>query len=37
MKAVVLTTTHQIDEFSELQNVIHFADDFTDDFIGSLV
>ena len=37
MKAVVLTTTHQIDEFSELQNVIHFADDFTDDFVGSLV
>lgn len=37
MKAIVLTTTHQIDEFSELQNVIHFADDFTDDFVGSLV
>jgi beta-phosphoglucomutase len=37
MKAVVITTTHQQDEFEALQNVIHFADDFTDDFIGSLV
>jgi HAD superfamily hydrolase (TIGR01509 family) len=37
MKAVVLTTTHQQEEFDALQNVIHFADDFTDDFISSLV
>lgn len=37
MKAVVLTTTHQQEEFEALQNVIHFAGDFTDDFISSLV
>jgi beta-phosphoglucomutase len=37
MKAVVLTTTHQQEEFEALQNVIHFADDFTDNFINSLL
>jgi beta-phosphoglucomutase family hydrolase len=37
MKAVVLTTTHQQAEFEALQNVIHFAGDFTDDFFSSLV
>lgn len=37
MKAVVLTTTHQEEEFASLQNVIHFADDFTDNFINRLV
>ncbi|SEO13131.1 haloacid dehalogenase superfamily, subfamily IA, variant 3 with third motif having DD or ED [Mucilaginibacter gossypiicola] len=37
MKAVVLTTTHQQDEFEALQNVIHFADDFTDNFINNLL
>ncbi|WPV00602.1 HAD family phosphatase [Mucilaginibacter sp. cycad4] len=37
MKAVVLTTTHQQDEFEALQNVIHFANDFTDSFIKGLV
>jgi beta-phosphoglucomutase-like phosphatase (HAD superfamily) len=37
MKAVVLTTTHQQDEFVALQNVIHFAEDFTDNFFSSLV
>jgi beta-phosphoglucomutase family hydrolase len=37
MKAVVLTTTHQQEEFEALQNIIHFADDFTGSFINSLV
>ncbi|WP_426585715.1 HAD family hydrolase [Mucilaginibacter sp. R-33] len=37
MNAVVLTTTHQQGEFEALQNVIHFADDFTDSFINGLV
>ena len=37
LKAVVLTTTHQQEEFEALQNVIHFADDFTDNFINGLV
>ena len=29
MKAVVLTTTHEPDEFKHLPNVLHFAPDFT--------
>jgi beta-phosphoglucomutase len=37
MKAVVLTTTHQPDEFKNLQNVLHFAGDFTDGFFQSLL
>lgn len=37
MSAVVLTTTHQPEEFAYLQNVLHFAPDFTDDFIKGLV
>jgi beta-phosphoglucomutase len=37
MKTVVLTTTHQPDEFKDLQNVLHFADDFTDQFFASLI
>src|ERR1700735_4659686 len=37
MEAVVLTTTHQPDEFKELQNVLHFANDFTDEFIQRLL
>ena len=37
MKAVILTTTHQQDEFKDLQNVLHFAGDFTDQFFASLV
>ena len=32
MKAVIITTTHQRDEFKGLQNVIHFANDFRDEF-----
>jgi HAD superfamily hydrolase (TIGR01509 family) len=37
MNAVVLTTTHQPDEFKDLQNVLHFAGDFTDKFFASLI
>jgi beta-phosphoglucomutase family hydrolase len=37
MKAVVLTTTHQAAEFAALGNVLHFADDFTDPFMRSLL
>ena len=37
MKAIVLTTTHQPDEFKGLQNVLHFACDFTDQFFASLI
>ena len=37
MKAVVLITTHQPDEFKDLQNVLHFAGDFTDKFFASLI
>jgi HAD superfamily hydrolase (TIGR01509 family) len=36
MKAVVLTTTHQPDEFKDLPNVLHFANDFTSEFFTSL-
>ncbi len=37
MPAVVLTTTHEAAEFAALPNVLHFANDFTDDFFQSLV
>ena len=37
IQAVVLTTTHQQDEFESLPNVIHFADDFTGSFFDKLV
>ncbi|MDF2430539.1 MAG: beta-phosphoglucomutase [Mucilaginibacter sp.] len=37
MEAVVITTTHQPDEFKYLPNVIHFANDFTDRFLKELV
>ncbi len=37
MNAIVLTTTHQSDEFRDLQNVLHFANDFTDEFIQQLL
>lgn len=36
MQAVILTTTHQQDEFANLPNVIHFADDFTGEFFKKL-
>jgi beta-phosphoglucomutase len=37
MKAVVLTTTHAVAEFAHLPNVLHFAPDFTDEFMRALV
>jgi beta-phosphoglucomutase len=37
MEAVVLTTTHQPDEFEGLQNVLHFAGDFNDEFVQNLL
>jgi len=37
MRAVVLTTTHEAYEFAVLPNVLHFAEDFTDPFIQTLV
>ena len=37
MNAVVLTTTHQTEEFKTFQNVLHFANDFTDVFFNSLL
>jgi HAD superfamily hydrolase (TIGR01509 family) len=37
MKAVVLTTTHQPDEFTYLPNVLHFSNDFTGSFFDDLV
>lgn len=37
MKAVVITTTHQPEEFSYLQNVIHFTTNYADDFVSGLL
>lgn len=37
MQTVILTTTHQQDEFESIPNVIHFADDFTGEFFNKLV
>ncbi|MCC3153164.1 HAD family phosphatase [Hymenobacter sp. BT770] len=37
MQAVVLTTTHEEAEFAHLPNVLHFAPDFTDEFMHALV
>lgn len=37
MKAVVLTTTHEAQEFAHMPNVVHFANDFTDEFFRELV
>ncbi len=37
MNAIVLTTTHQPGEFKNMQNVLHFADDFNDEFIVRLL
>ena len=37
MGAVVLTTTHQAEEFKAFKNVLHFADDFADIFFNSLL
>ena len=37
MQAVIITTTHEPDEFKSLHNVIHFAEDFTDEFFEGLI
>ena len=37
MKAVILTTTHEAYEFAGFHNVLHFAEDFHDDFMQSLL
>jgi beta-phosphoglucomutase len=37
MKAVVITTTHQPEEFDYLQNVLCFAKDFEDEIVKSLI
>jgi beta-phosphoglucomutase len=36
MKAVVITTTHEPAEFNYLQNVLHFAGNFNDEFVKRL-
>lgn len=33
MKAIIMTTTHKADEFSAMQNVLHFAEDFRDTYL----
>jgi len=37
MKCVILTTTHQQDEFDYLDNVLHFSPDFSGEFFEGLV
>ena len=37
MKTVIITTTHEPDEFKNLQNVLHFAKDFEDEFVRELI
>ncbi len=37
MQAVILITTHEAGEFKNLPNVIHFAEDFSDEFVKGLV
>ncbi|WP_133273595.1 HAD family hydrolase [Hymenobacter radiodurans] len=37
MNAVVLTTTHEESEFADLHNVLHFAADFHDPFMQTLL
>ncbi|GAA3979322.1 HAD family hydrolase [Mucilaginibacter dorajii] len=37
MNAVVLTTTHEQDEFSQLPNVLHFSPDFNDAYFTGLL
>ncbi len=37
MEVVVITSTHEQREFAYLQNVLHFADDFTGEFFDNLV
>lgn len=37
MKAVILTTTHEPAEFSDFNNILHFAPDFRDEYILNLL
>lgn len=37
MKTVIITTTHEPEEFKNLQNVLHFAEDFRDGYFESLI
>lgn len=37
MRAIVLTTTHEKEEFKTLENVIHFAEDFDNEFVKTLI
>jgi beta-phosphoglucomutase family hydrolase len=37
MNAVILTTTHQRDEFEAYKNILHFADDYTGEFFDQLI
>lgn len=37
MNAVILTTTHQHQEFAQFDNILHFAPDFTDSFFKKLI
>jgi beta-phosphoglucomutase len=37
MQTVILTTTHAPEEFKHLQNIIHFAKDFGDEYVKKLV
>ena len=37
METVIITTTHQPEEFKHLQNVIHFVEDFRDEFVKKLI
>ncbi len=37
MDCVILTTTHQPDEFNHLPNVLHFSSDFTGEYFEELV
>jgi len=37
MKAVIITTTHQPEEFEHFSNILRFVPDFNDDFINALV
>lgn len=37
MQCVILTTTHQPDEFKNKENILHFAEDFKDSFFKTLL
>jgi len=37
MRAIVITTTHKPEEFSGFENVLHFANDFEDEYVDSLL